>query len=135
MGSGLIRTTRIGTGVWVVSLVGEHDLSTAHLVERDLDAMSRSGTGIVLDLSEASFIDSTIVRLIVTRASERFAVVVPASGPVPRLFGLVGIDVAVTTYRSRLVACRAVAPNDRLLTSVAGADPVPIAATTVNPLP
>jgi anti-anti-sigma factor len=117
MGSGSIRTTRIGTGVWIVSLVGEHDLSTAPLVERDLEAMSRSGTGIVLDLSETTFIDSSMLRVILDRRSERFALVVPAGGAVARLLALVGLDGTIETYRSRFVACRAVAPEHRMLTS------------------
>jgi anti-anti-sigma factor len=115
MANGFIRTTRIGTGVWVVSLVGEHDVSTAPPLRRDLEAMSRTGTGIVLDLSEATFIDSTIIEVIVSRDGESFALVVPATGAISRLLDLVGIAGPIPTYRSRFVACRAVAPRHRML--------------------
>jgi anti-sigma B factor antagonist len=48
--------------VSVVRLVGEHDISTAPALEATLDPILDGGRNIVLDLSRASFIDSTILR-------------------------------------------------------------------------
>jgi anti-anti-sigma regulatory factor len=126
MAGGSIRTTRLGTGVWVASLIGEQDMSTAGVVENDLRAMSRTGTGIVLDLSEATFMDSTIISAILAHRSEEFVLVIPTGGPIARIAALVGLDTAVRTYRSRFVACRAVAPGQRMVPAGdSGRDPAP----------
>jgi anti-anti-sigma regulatory factor len=110
MATGFIRITRTRTGVWVSSLVGEHDLSTAELVDTDLKAMQRSGAGIVLDLSEATFIDAAIVKVIRSHRSDRFALVMPQTGIVTRLIKLVQLDASVQTFDSQPMACREVSP-------------------------
>jgi anti-anti-sigma regulatory factor len=110
-----IRTDRTGSGVWIVALFGEHDLSSVHRLENELESMAVTGTGVVVDLSEATFITGAILATLVRHRSPQLAVVLPVSGPVVRLADVTRLHDKVATYRSRVVACRAVAPKARLL--------------------
>ena len=49
---------------WLVILRGEHDLATAHTVDAQLDALLLHGANVIVDLSDADFIDSSIVSAI-----------------------------------------------------------------------
>jgi len=76
--------------VWTVTLRGEHDVATAPQINGALDDLFAQGTQIILDLSEASFIDSTVLHAIVRGANHadeedgRRFVVVAARGSFPR---------------------------------------------------
>jgi anti-sigma B factor antagonist len=50
-------------GLSIVRLLGEHDLSTTQLIADRLAALTESGSPLVFDLSEATFIDSGVVRV------------------------------------------------------------------------
>ena len=54
---GTVQTTQLEASLWVLRLVGEHDLSTAPLVEAAFEPIEASGTTVVVDLTETSFID------------------------------------------------------------------------------
>lgn len=54
----------------VVALLGEHDLSTAAVVRDALQDASSAPAGVVVDLSHTSFIDSSILGLIITAYRE-----------------------------------------------------------------
>jgi anti-sigma B factor antagonist len=55
-----LATADLGNGVFTVSVAGEVDLATAPELKEALAEVVRSGaTGVVVDLSNASFIDST----------------------------------------------------------------------------
>jgi anti-anti-sigma factor len=61
---GSIAVERRDAGVVIVSLAGEHDLSTAPEVrERVAEALSAGG-GVVLSLTAAEFIDSAIIGVV-----------------------------------------------------------------------
>lgn len=62
---GTIGAQREGD-VSVVAVTGEHDLSSAPELERHLEAAVAEGTPIVVDLSEATFIDSSILRTLIS---------------------------------------------------------------------
>jgi anti-sigma B factor antagonist len=68
-------------GLAVLTISGEHDLSTAPELRRRLDVLLEEGTATVVDLSPATFIDSSILGVILDgrrRASDAeigFAVV------------------------------------------------------------
>jgi anti-sigma B factor antagonist len=47
--------------VWVLGLRGEHDLSTAPSLDAQLEAVFLHGTSVVVDLTDADFIDSSII--------------------------------------------------------------------------
>jgi anti-anti-sigma factor len=77
-------------GATVIELVGEHDLSTHADVERALMEIG-SGDACVIDLSPATFIDSSILTVLVhatsqSAACESTVVVAPPGSAAARLF-------------------------------------------------
>ncbi len=62
---GQITVERYGA-VWIVSFRGEHDLATADLARDLLDEARPEAGIIVVDLTAVTFMDSTIVRVLVT---------------------------------------------------------------------
>ena len=79
-------------------VVGEVDLVNAHELAAAIEGASESGGGLVVDLREVPFMDSTGLRSII-QTRERFAaegrpplrVLVDENGPVARLLDLVGL--------------------------------------------
>ena len=99
--------------VAVVALVGEHDLSTAPDVG---DALRQPGSaGLVVDLSQTTFLDSSILGVLLTAARDAeqrqvsFAVVVPNDpGSAPRrIFDLTGLTSALPVQTDLAVAVEA----------------------------
>jgi anti-anti-sigma factor len=83
---------------WLVTLQGEHDASTANVVRDQLQAVLRSGTDVVVDLSVTPFIDSSILAVLIDankqtegREDKRFGLVVAKRTPPERLLRLVGL--------------------------------------------
>ena len=64
MRTGELALERNDAGLAVVTISGEHDLSTAPNVRRRLDHLLEEGTPTVVDLSPATFIDSSILGVI-----------------------------------------------------------------------
>jgi anti-sigma B factor antagonist len=62
--TGELALERTDAGLAVVTISGEHDLSTAPNLRRRLDALLEDGTATVVDLSAATFIDSSILGVI-----------------------------------------------------------------------
>ena len=94
-----------GSDVWTVSLRGEHDIATAPHLHGVLDDLFSQGTRIILDLSEASFIDSSIIHgiiLCIQHAEEDDRdefLVVAATGSLPRrVIDLVDLTGRVPVY-------------------------------------
>jgi anti-sigma B factor antagonist len=92
---GTIERSKQGA-VWILELRGEHDLSTAPVLQRELDHIYDSGSTVVVDLTAATFIDSSIVKVLVhgceratERAEHQFAVVSPAGSLASRVLDLV----------------------------------------------
>jgi anti-sigma B factor antagonist len=79
--TGELALERNDSGLAVLTISGEHDLSTAPNLRRRLDILLGDGTPTVVDLSPATFIDSSILGVILDgrrRASDKgigFAVV------------------------------------------------------------
>jgi anti-sigma B factor antagonist len=79
--TGELALERNDSGLAVLTISGEHDLSTAPNLRRRLDNLLGDGTATVVDLSPATFIDSSILGVILDgrrRATEKgigFAVV------------------------------------------------------------
>jgi anti-anti-sigma factor len=102
-------------GIDVVTLRGEHDLSTATDVSRRIDLALESASGLAIDLSETTFIDSAVLRVLITaqeRANEQgagFAIAVADSSGhgVHRLLTLTGLDSRLSTQPSRTDAIAA----------------------------
>jgi anti-sigma B factor antagonist len=71
--TGELALERTDAGLAVLTISGEHDLSTAPALRRRLDVLLEEGTATVVDLSPATFIDSSILGVILDcrrRASE-----------------------------------------------------------------
>src|SRR4051794_18032177 len=92
---------------WLVSLEGEHDLSTAQDLGDKLRAIFRTGTTVVIDLTPATFIDSSTLGVLIK--AERYAqehdceqvgIVIAEDTPPERLFALVGAHRVLTTFTS-----------------------------------
>jgi anti-sigma B factor antagonist len=62
--TGELALERNDAGPAVVTISGEHDLSTAPNLRRRLDSLLDEGTATVVDLSPATFIDSSILGVI-----------------------------------------------------------------------
>ena len=79
--TGELALERNDAGLAVLTISGEHDLSTAPALRRRIDNLIDEGTATVIDLSPATFIDSSILGVILDgrrRAAEAeigFAVV------------------------------------------------------------
>ena len=79
--TGEFAVERNDAGLAVLTISGEHDLSTAPNLRRRLDSLLDDGTATVVDLSPATFIDSSILGVVLDarrRAADReigFAVV------------------------------------------------------------
>ena len=89
-----IVTTQIDDSLWVIRLQGEHDISTAHHLRREVDRLFETGTGFIVDLTWATFIDSAILGELIRAylgapPDETVAIVGPPGSATARLFGLV----------------------------------------------
>jgi len=62
--TGELALERNDAGLAVLTISGEHDLSTAPNLRRRLDSLLGEGTATVIDLSPATFIDSSILGVI-----------------------------------------------------------------------
>ena len=107
-GANGIDVERIGE-VDVVTLRGEHDLSTATDVSRRIESALETAAGLAIDLSETTFIDSAVLRVLITaqeQAAKRgagFAIAVAGTSGhgVHRLLTLTGLDAKLSTRPSR----------------------------------
>ena len=106
-------------GVWLLSLRGEHDLTTFEAVRAQMRNLLGTGRGVVVDLTEAEFIDSTVITAVLaghdeagTPPGDRVAIVVSGDGTIPdRVVSLLRIDQMIPTFTSREAAARSVARN------------------------
>jgi anti-sigma B factor antagonist len=91
-----IQTTTDDSGVVIAQIAGEMDASNAAHVENELTAaVPNAAPGMVLDLSDLSFVDSSGVELFF-RLGERLedrrqglAVALPEGAPIQRVFEIV----------------------------------------------
>jgi anti-anti-sigma factor len=89
-----IETNRLGGGVTQVQLFGEVGLASAHLLQQELDGVvDERHPRLVVDLTEATFLDSTALEALLGAARQlpngRFAVACP-DRRMRDLFALVG---------------------------------------------
>jgi len=102
----------------VVTISGEHDLSTAPNLRRQLDSLLDEGTPTVVDLSSATFIDSSILGVILDgrrRAAEAdvgFAVLhSDGSEAVDRVLEVTGLRAELPVHARREEAVSAASGN------------------------
>jgi anti-anti-sigma factor len=112
---GWAQTEQLGESLWLLSLVGEHDLATHGEVDHAFARIEASGTTVIVDLRDATFIDSTVIgKLTASRArGELLLLVVPPDGVVRRLLDLVGLTRCLPVFETREEALQAVPDEDR----------------------
>ena len=83
-GSG-VRLERVDESLTIVALEGEHDLSTAPALRDALRGLAEEGAAIVIDLGPATFVDSSILAVLIDARQQAdddgrgFSVALPAS--------------------------------------------------------
>jgi anti-sigma B factor antagonist len=93
---GQLRVDGHPTGSVVVTLVGEHDLSTAEELDRTLSLLLTQCQPVIVDTSQATFLDSTTLGILLSHSRKARAnaipwrVVLPPPGHVRRVFAVAG---------------------------------------------
>jgi anti-sigma B factor antagonist len=107
-----IETQALGDGLQMLSVRGELDLDTAPKLKRELESLDASEvTGLLVDLSQCDFIDSTGVALLV-KAWKRLDIVAAAGGrgrvvlcsptaQVQRVLEITGLESSISVHPSR----------------------------------
>lgn len=106
--TGELALERTDAGVAVLTISGEHDLSTAPLLRRRLDGLLDQGTPTVVDLSPATFVDSSILGAILdgrrraAKAAIGFAVVhADGADAVDRVLEVTGLRAELPVHSRR----------------------------------
>jgi anti-sigma B factor antagonist len=118
---GEIDLERTDNGIAIVSISGEHDLNTAPQLRRCLDEVIEEGRAVVVDLSRASFVDSSILGVILDgrrsagTAGLGFAVAqTDGAQAVSRVLEITGLRGELPVHTSRADAVDAASsPQDR----------------------
>ena len=109
--AGTLQTEQLA-GCSVVALHADHDLSTADSLRTAIDALRQEGRPIVVDLSQATFVDSAVLGILVGEHDQAkaaglpFTIVLgdPPSHSVQRLIELTRIDTVLTVVATRAEA-------------------------------
>jgi hypothetical protein len=75
-----LRLRRIEDHAWLVEISGEHDMSTAPMLAEQFESLSETGSLVVADITETTFIDSKVIRVFET-ATQRAAKDRPSASP------------------------------------------------------
>ena len=118
--TGEFALERTDAGVAVLTISGEHDLSTAPELRRRLDVLLDEDAATVVDLSPATFIDSSILGVILDgrrRASDAglgFAVLHSnGADAVDRVLEVTGLRVELPVHARREEALTAASGNGK----------------------
>jgi len=118
----------------VVSLVGDHDLADDEPLRQALDLAGARRRHLIVDLTECTFIDSTVVSLLLHAQGEivsdggRFGLVLPPIGPVRRTAEVMYFASMFPLHDTRAAAMAATGVSTRstaapVLTPTVGAPP------------
>jgi anti-sigma B factor antagonist len=101
-----VATAELGGNAFLVTAAGEADMYTAPMLERALEGVvGLGGTTVVVDLAEVSFIDSTVLSVLL-RYHGRLGglggqlVVVSEDRRIVRTFEITGLDRVFTITRT-----------------------------------
>ena len=111
---------RTDAGVAVIALTGEHDLYTVPAISDRIAGVLEDGTALVVDLTQATFIDSSVLRVLLEarrEAQERvlgFAVALGEDGfpGVRRMLEVTGLIGVFPVLPARRDALRLAASGD-----------------------
>jgi anti-anti-sigma factor len=110
-----IRVEMIEPNVGVVSLQGEHETFSADRLAWQLATLQEEGCALVVDLTETTFIDSSIVSVLLRARDAARDYEVPlilvlheeTGWPVRRMFEVTGLDAEFTVAPTREAAVEA----------------------------
>jgi anti-sigma B factor antagonist len=111
--SSRIALDQIGRELWLVVVGGEQDLATVERLREELERAELDGGDIVVDLSQATFIDSSVATLLVEHGLRpatdevSIALVIPAAGFPAKVLRLMEVYDKLPAYESRDDALRA----------------------------
>ena len=100
---------QVSGDIWVVALVGEHDITMAGRLRTRLAEVYAADARVILDLTETTFIDSTMLSVIfdavnqaVGSSGETLAILVRPGSNVDRILDLAGFWAVIpSTYQTR----------------------------------
>ena len=105
-----VTLEQLTADIWVVSLFDEHDISIVDALRDRLDEAFTHDLRLIIDLTEATFIDSTVLGVLFavtnqstgSAAGETLALVVTPGSTVDRTIALAGFTPPIiATYPSR----------------------------------
>jgi len=111
--SSRIALDQIGRELWLVVVGGEQDMATVGRLREEIERAELAGGDIVIDLSQATFIDSSVAGLLVehglrpTRDDASIALVIPAAGFPAKVLQLLEVYDKLPVFESRADALRA----------------------------
>ncbi len=110
---GSVRVDQVRDSLWIVELRGEHDLSTAPSLRGELDTIFAQGTTVVVDLSETTFIDSSVLSELISAQRridglehKRLAIVAPRGRFPARVIDMVDAAHLFAIFERRADALR-----------------------------
>ncbi|UJA20155.1 STAS domain-containing protein [Thermoleophilia bacterium SCSIO 60948] len=111
-----IRTDRDPSGLAVIAVAGEHDLTTSEELKTQIETAIGAGEPVVVDLGSATFVDSSILATLVDggrragSAGVGYALLIPpdAAAGVKRVVEVTGLHAAVEIATERDEAQRRV---------------------------
>jgi anti-anti-sigma factor len=112
---GTAETERLGKSLWMLRLIGDHDLATAPTVHEALRPVRETGTTMVVDFTDTTFVDSTVIGALVNESnhSENLLLVVPRTAPVRRSLDVLGLTSLLQTFETTADALRAAPPGEQ----------------------
>ncbi|HEY2869121.1 MAG TPA: STAS domain-containing protein [Gaiellales bacterium] len=111
--SSRIALDQIGRELWLVVVGGEQDLATVGRLQAEIERAETAGGDIVVDMSQATFIDSSIARLLIEHGLHganddvSIALVIPAAGFPAKVLQLLEVYDQLPAFQSRADALRA----------------------------
>jgi anti-sigma B factor antagonist len=116
--TGEIALERTDSGLAVLAIAGEHDLSTAPTLRQRLEGLMADGEPIVVDLSQATFVDSSILGVILDArrraAADGLGFAVShanAADPVGRVLDITGLRNELPVHGGREDAAAAISKS------------------------
>ena len=95
------------SGALILTIVGEHDISTIAKLEADVGAAVDGQPRVVFDLSDVAYIDSMFIAMLVRLhrdIGDRLQLVVPSKSRIRRLFTITGLNEVMPIHESVLEA-------------------------------
>jgi anti-anti-sigma factor len=114
---GVITVDGAGPSRWIVALHGEHDMTNRDRLHEKLAPLLTQATFVVVDLSPATFIDSSIVKELIAGheqvddvPAQQLAIVAPKDGFARRVLDLMQADGVLRIFEDHDAAFASLRP-------------------------